>query len=132
MFVRRSPAIVLSLVLSSAALAMMPSALASDGGPAKDVDDCMNASTYKLKVSIDEDGRLAVVGAVFSEDDDYWSWKLRHNGDLSASGEVKAREDIDRSFRVVRTMGNFDGPDWIVFRAENERSGEVCRGELYY
>ncbi|MCW2767285.1 MAG: hypothetical protein JWO11_3244, partial [Nocardioides sp.] len=32
MFVQRSPAIVLSLVLSAAALAMTPSALASDGG----------------------------------------------------------------------------------------------------
>jgi hypothetical protein len=131
-FVRRSPAIVLSLVLSSAALAMMPSALASDGGAAKDVDDCSDVSTYKLKVSIDDDARLSVVAAVFSENDDVWSWKLRHNGDLSASGEVKARDDIDRSFRVVRTMGNFDGPDWIAFRAENETTGEVCKGDLYY
>ena len=32
-----------------------------------------------------------------------------------------------RAFRVNRTMINFYGTDNIVFRAENQRTGEVCR-----
>jgi hypothetical protein len=132
MSVRRGPAIVLSLVLGAAALAGASTALASDGGAAKDVDSCQGSSTYKLKVSLldDNSSRLQVVGAVFSADDDVWTWRLKHDGDVSASGEVRARDDIDRSFRVSRTMINFPGPDHIVFRAANERTGEVCRGEV--
>lgn len=133
MFVRRGPAIVLSLVLSAAALVIAPSAMAGDGGTAKDVDDCSpnTSSTYKLRVSIDDDSRLQVIGVVFSDDSDVWTWKLRHNDDVSARGEVRAR-DADRSFRVVRTMVNLAGPDTIAFRAENSNTGEVCRGDLSY
>jgi hypothetical protein len=130
MIVRRSPAIVLSLVLSAAALSVAP-ALAKDGGTAKDVsrNDCDGKSWVRLKLdSIDGNSdRFSVTGAVFSDDDDVWSWKMRHDGDLSADGEVRARDDIDRSFRVTRTMLDFYGDDDVVFRAENERTGEVCK-----
>lgn len=137
MFVRRSPAIVLSLVLSAAALATVPSAVARDGGAVKDGPlrrDCERSSTFKLKVAQAEgnDARLQVVAAVFSDDDDRWAWKLKHDGDLSAQGEVRARDDIDRSFRVVRTMLDFAGPDVVLFRAANQRTGEVCKGEFTY
>ncbi|CAI9414607.1 hypothetical protein [Nocardioides sp. T2.26MG-1] len=135
MLVRRVPAIVLSLVLGAAALASAPIALASDGGSATDGNDgpvrtkCDNTSWVRLNVkSIDNNAdRFQVIGAVFSPDDDVWSWKMRHNGDLSAQGEVKARDDIDRSFRVSRTMLDFYGTDDVVFRAENQQTGEVCR-----
>jgi hypothetical protein len=135
MSVRRGPAIVLSLVLGAAALISAPSALASDGGNAKDGPgrkDCDRSSDVKLRVNTADGNsdRLVVVGAVFSDDDDYWSWKLKHGGDLSAQGEVKARDDIDRSFRVSRTMLNFDGTDTVTFRAENERTGEVCKVDV--
>jgi len=125
MFIRRSPAVVLSLVLSAAALTSAPSALASDGGTAK---DCDNFSTYRLHVSLDEDARLKVVGSVFSQDENTWSWKFKHNGEYSASGEKRAK-DADRSFRVVRSMVDLAGPDLVEFRAENDRTGEVCQGE---
>ena len=132
MFVRRGPAIVLSLVLSAAALFVAPGAAWSDGGAVKDVDDCGGHSTYRLKVTLldGNNSRLQVVGSVFSDDDDVWSWKLKHDGDLSASGEVRARDDIDRSFKVSRSMLNFAGGDAILFRAENEHTGEVCKGEV--
>lgn len=133
MSVRRSPAIVLSLVLGAAALAA-PSALARDGGTAKDGAErksCDGPSDVRLRVDLVEGNsdRLEVVGAVFSADDDVWSWRLRHNGELSAQGEVRARDDVDRSFRVTRTMFNFAGVDNVVFRAENQRTGEICRVE---
>lgn len=130
MIVRRGPAVVLSLVLSAAALSVAP-ALAKDGGVAKDVErnPCGASSSVRLRLEpVDGNAdRFNVIGAVYSEDDDVWSWKLRHNSDLSFWGDVRARDDIDRSFRVTRTMLDVSGVDEVVFRAENQRTGEVCR-----
>jgi hypothetical protein len=36
------------------------------------------------------------------------------------------------SFEVRRTVVNAKGDDVLVFRAENVRSGEVCRARLVY
>ena len=137
MSVRRGPAIVLSLVLGAAALSSMPSALASDGGNAKDGPvrkGCENASDVRLNIKSIEGNsdRFVVVGAVFSDDDDVWTWKMRHGGDLSAQGDVRARDDIDRSFRVSRTMLDFPGTDDVSFRAENLSTGEACKISLDY
>ncbi len=72
-------------------------------------------------------GVLEVVGVVFSDGEDKWSWKFKHDDDFSAKGEVAAKErEVDRSFRIVRSMINFVGTDLVTFRAENETTGEVC------
>lgn len=140
MFVRRSPAIVLSLVLGAAALSSAP-ALAKDGGaakddPEKDRDPCgAGTATYaRLRVSTldGNDSRLQVVGTVFSDDDDFWEWKLKHDGGVSDNGRARGREDGGLAFRVTRTMIDFPGTDDIVFRAENQRTGEVCRAYVPY
>ncbi|WP_395658001.1 hypothetical protein [Nocardioides sp.] len=137
MIVRRSPAIVLILALSAAALSGAP-ALAKDGGTAKDVDrdtcDPGSASHAKLRVDTldDNSSRLMVVGTVWSDDSDVWAWRLKHNGDLSDDGKARGDEDTDLSFRVIRSMINFNGTDDIVFRAENQRTGEVCRTTVSY
>lgn len=148
MMVRRGPAIVLSLMLSAAALAMAPSATASDGGPAKDiganvpagfeftepekdVNSCEKGSTVKLKVDTDADGRLVAAGIVWSNDEDLWEWRFKHNDELSDKGDIQAK-DANKSFKIVRTMINFTGPDYVVFRAQNTVTDEVCRAELYY
>jgi hypothetical protein len=135
MIVRRGPAVVLSLVLGAAALSGAP-ALAKDGGAAKDGivrDQCGAGTDSRAKLKVDTlDGnstRLSVVGVVFSDDDDVWEWRMRHNGELSFDGRARGREDVDLAFRVSRTMINWDGQDTIVFRAENTRTGEVCRAE---
>jgi hypothetical protein len=135
MLVRRVPAIVLSLALGAAALAVAPVAVAGDGGNATDVakdrDGCDRGSDSfaRLKVGLADgnDSRLQVTGTVFSDDDDVWTWKLKHNGGVSDEGRARGREDVDLSFRISRTMINFLGPDAVVFRAENLRTGEVCR-----
>lgn len=137
MYLRRGPAIVLSLVLSAAALSVAP-ALAKDGGAAKEVDrdgcDAGTSSRAKLKVdTVDgNNSRLQVVGSVWSDDSDLWTWKLKHNGEVSDDGRARGREESDLSFRVIRTMINFYGPDSVVFRAENQRTGEVCRMSVSY
>ena len=142
MSVRRGPAIVLSLMLSAAALATTPPAFASDGGAAKGdkvlsaqrmdentestKKDCDGSSEVKLRVTVRDNGRLETVSTVWSDDDDVWSWKLKHEGDVSDEGEVKAK-DADKSFKIIRTMVDFNGPDTVNFRAENTKTGEVCR-----
>ena len=140
MSVRRSPAIVLSLVLGAAALLTVPNAAWSDGGTATDVqsdrDSCGpgTASRAKLKVGNFENNnsRLVVIGTVWSDDTDAWDWKLKHNGEVSDSGRARGSEDTDLSFRVSRAMFDGYGTDDIVFRAENARTGEVCRTFVDY
>ena len=139
MSVRRGPAIVLSLALSAAALALAPPAQASDGGAAKGVSlrlrddaaavkkkDCDGSSEVKLRITLRDNGRLETVSTVWSDDNDVWSWRLKHEGDVSDEGGVKAK-DADKSFKIIRTMVDFNGPDTVNFRAENTKTGEVCR-----
>jgi hypothetical protein len=133
MIFRRGPVIVLSLVLGAAALVVTPSVAAGDDGTAKEinVNECERSSTVRLKVLLNEDGRLEVTGIVWSDDEDVWDWKFKHNDDVSADGDVKAR-DADKSFKIVRTMYNFTGPDSVFFRADNATTGEACKVTVSY
>ena len=131
MIVRRGPGIVLSLVLSAAAFAMAPSAMADDVGTAKDVDPCTQSATVKLRSVTRDDGRIEIGGTVWSNDDNVWDWRFKHNGDLSFDGAIKADGDQAKSFRVERTMVP-STPDKIIFRAENRANGQVCRAEINY
>ena len=92
------------------------------------------SASSKVKVRVDPfgDDRFEVTGIVYSSDDYTWSWRFKHEEDISAKGEAKADGDGEgRSFKVVRTMVNFPGAaDHIVFRAENEHTGEVCRVDV--
>ena len=130
MFVRRRLATVLTLGVSAAALVLAPSAMAGGGEPAKEKDECQNSSLVKIKVT-PEGGNFEVVGVVWSDDDDIWDWKMKHNGDDSAEGSVRAK-DTDKSFRITRIMLDFSGVDSFVFRAQNRRTDEVCRASLTY
>ena len=143
MSVLRSLAFGLSLALSSAALVGASSALASEGETAKidyraaepdqEFFPCTGTSTVKVKVEADALGGLLVTGVVFSDGEDRWPWKFKHDDDFSFRGEVRAKErEVDRSFRVVRSMVNFDGTDVVTFRAENETTAELCVAELAY
>ncbi|MFC4785059.1 hypothetical protein ACT8ZV_11315 [Nocardioides sp. MAHUQ-72] len=116
---RRGPAIVLSLVLGAAALVTAPCAVAGDGGTAKDKDPCSDSATVKLRVEPYGDDRFEATGVVWSDDEDVWDWRFRHD-DVSARGSVRAK-DADRSFRMVRTrIGVTDRTQAAVWA---ERSG---------
>src|SRR5687768_15551452 len=112
MIVRRSPAVVLSLVLGAAALLSVPGAAWSDGGAATDVekdrDSCGagTATRAKLKVGTLEgnNARLVVIGTVWSDDSDLWDWKMKHNGEVSDDGRNRGSESTERAFQVSRTM----------------------------
>lgn len=113
-------------VLVAAAPAQAKSSVVSDGSC-----KASPGSTWKVKVQQEENGSLTVIASVFSEDTDEWSWKLKHNDDVSAKGTVTAR-DADRSFRITRSMINFGGADEVTFRAGNKDSDEVCRGDVTF
>ena len=131
MSARRVVVVMLSLGLSAAALVSAPSALSND-----DVDgrvDCARAndarpSQHRLHIVSEGSGRLSVVGSVFSDDEDLWEWRMKHNFDISSEGRVMAK-DANRSFRIERSMIDLPGTDTILFMARNTETGEVCRSE---
>ena len=93
--------------------------------------NCSGKADWKLKASPDN-GRIEVEGEVDSNHNGQkWSWKIKHNGSLSASG-TKTTVAPSGSFEVRRTLVNVRGDDRIVFKATNNRSGQVCRGALTF
>lgn len=128
----RAPRILLGLLLALSMVLAGPSASArKDDGSIKDRTSCRESSSVKLKVAPQTNGILQVTAVVWSDDSDTWNWKMKHNDDTSAKGEVKAK-DADKSFKIVRDMADFSGPDYIEFRAQNNATGEVCKNELVY
>jgi hypothetical protein len=128
---RRAPRSILAGLLASAVLLAVPAAQAKDDDPPPKTVDCRKTSEVKLKAEDDGGGVIKVTASVFSEDDDTWDWKLKHNDDVSYKGTVKAK-DADRSFRIVRDMADFSGTDDIAFRAQNNATGEVCSVAVQY
>jgi hypothetical protein len=144
MIVRRALVALLSLGLSATTIAMAPSAgavdprSATDGharrasAPTKDTEPCSGRSTTRLRVVSEDSGVLLARGMVWTDGTDKWSWRFKHNADVSAHGTVKAHPGRQRAFQVTRSMVNLIGPDHFVFRAENLASGEVCRVDVFY
>lgn len=92
---------------------------------------CTGTSDWKLKVG-PEDGRLGVEGQVDSNRvGQTWTWRIVHNGSVSATG-TRTTLAPSGSFTVRRTVLNRAGTDSIVWRADNVRSGETCRGTLSF
>ena len=108
-----------------------PVAFAHGGDDKERRGSCTRSTDWKVKVG-PEDGRLEVEGEVDSNrNGQTWRWRIMHNGSLSASGTRVTRAPSG-SFEVRRTVVNLRGPDQIVFRARNPRSGEVCRGTVNF
>ena len=126
---RRAPRAVLAGLLAGGVLLGIPAAQADDPPPA--LEECRKSSEVKLKAEDDGGGIIKVSASVFSEDDDTWDWKMKHNDEVSYKGTVKAK-DADRSFRIIRNMADFSGTDDIGFRAQNNVTGEVCSVSLSY
>ncbi|MGA8257278.1 MAG: hypothetical protein WB767_11965 [Nocardioides sp.] len=122
---RRGIVATLSLVLGAAALVSAPVAVSSGNDSAR--EDCARSSEHRLRVVVNDENssRLTVIGVVFSNDEDVWEWRMKHNGDISADGKVQAK-DRERSFRIQRTMIDLTGPDTIQFAARNTVTGELC------
>jgi hypothetical protein len=106
-------------------------AIASHGGngDVRTSGSCSGRADWKLKATPD-DGRIEVEGEIDSNrSGQVWSWKLKHNGSVSAKGR-KTTGGASGSFEVQRRMANLAGADHFVFRAEH--AGQVCRGTISY
>jgi hypothetical protein len=120
-----------ALVMGAAFALPMTSAEAAKAGSVIKSGSCSARADWKLKASPDN-GRIEVEAEVDSNvNGQSWNWRLRHNGSLTASG-TKSTRAPSGSFTVQRTLVNVKGPDTIVFKATNPKSGETCVGKLIF
>lgn len=90
---------------------------------------CSGSARWDLKVKTD-DGGLEVEGEVDSNvNGQTWSWRIVHNGSVSARGTATTRGPSG-SFSVERRITNLAGTDRVAFAAS--RNGQTCRGSLRF
>ncbi len=131
MVTRRALAAVAAAAFTLTAGLLSPAA-ADHGGGGDDVrtsGHCSGHAHWKLKAKPD-DGRIEVEGEIDSNaSGQTWTWKLKHDGSVSAHGSKKT-SGRSGSFEIERRMTNLSGKDHFVFRAEHR--GQVCRGTISY
>ena len=89
---------------------------------------CSGTADWELRARLDEDRRIEIRAEIdHTRSGRTWSWKIKHNGSVSASGRAVAR---DGRFEVRRSLVDLDGVDHCVFRAVRVKTGEVCRGTI--
>jgi hypothetical protein len=121
----------LGLALGTAAavtIAMLPSSVAASDAEIRRSGSCSGKSDWQMRAKWDDDSRIELRGRVENtRSGQTWSWKIKHNGSVSASGRAVTRSG---SFEVRRALVDLPGVDHCVFRAERVRTGEVCRGRI--
>lgn len=127
--IRRTQAMAAASLALLLALPTSGPARASGGDAVRRSGGCTGAATWTLKAKAD-DGRLEVEAEVDSRRSGQdWRWRLRHNGSTTAHG-VATTSGTSHSFTVRRRVVDLNGPDTIGWRAEDLKSGQVCRGHL--
>jgi hypothetical protein len=120
-----------SLVSGTALVALAVPASAKGGDDVVARGACSGSTHWKLKAGPD-DGRLEVEAEVDSNHaGQTWTWRLTHNGAVSASGTSTTRAPSG-SFEVGRRMSNLAGTDTVTLRASNTRNGETCVGTVRF
>ena len=126
---RIATAAALATVTAATTLPAFP-ALAKDGDVVRR-GACSGATHWKVKAG-PEDGRIEVEGEIDSnKSGQVWTWRLLHNGSLSAKGTAKTA-GASGSFTVRRTVTNLAGADHLKFRAVRSATGEVCNGSVTF
>jgi len=120
------------LVLGTVAallVAGLPSSVsASDDDEVRKGGSCSGGADWEMRARWDDDNRIEVRGEVdHTTSGRAWSWKIKHNGSVSAQGRAVARGG---DFEVRRSLVDLAGTDHCVFRAVKVRTGEVCRGAI--
>mgnify|MGYP003552627133 CR=1 FL=1 len=91
--------------------------------------NCSGTADWKVKAKF-RDGGIEFEGEVDSNrNGQVWSWRIKHNGSVSAHGQSTTRGPSG-SFSVERRMVDLSGTDQFVFRAVHNATGQVCRGTL--
>src|SRR3954452_5265540 len=119
-----------SLVVVATALGVAPAQASGGGGDAvRKSGNCSGSTNWKLKAKPD-DGRIEVEGEIDSNRvGQTWTWRIVHNGSVSAKGS-KVTQAPSGSFSVERHLVNLAGPDKLVLKSKNLKSGETCRGTV--
>ena len=124
---RRAIGSALLLATIGAATLSLPAGVAAKDGDIIRTGNCSGASDWKLKLS-PEDGRIEVEFEVDSNRvGQTWNVRLKRNGNVFFSG-TRTTQAPSGSFEVERRTNNGPGSDFIVGRAVNPNTGEVCRG----
>lgn len=127
MNLRRTIAVA-ALCAATVPLAGTVPAFAKDGEVLR-TGSCTGNSDWKVKAAPD-DGRFEVEGEVDSNRvGQTWTWKIRHNGTVSAKGTAVTVAPSG-SFSVERRMSNLAGVDTFTFRGINPATGEICKGTV--
>jgi hypothetical protein len=121
--------------LAAFALALTAVLATPGSGSASGGDDevqmsgsCSGTATWELRARSEDDQRIEVRATVdHTSSGQAWSWKIKHNGSVSATGRSVTRSG---ELEVRRSLVDLAGTDHCVFRAVRIRTGEVCRGVI--
>jgi hypothetical protein len=105
--------LVVALTTSTAVLAVAAAPAEGKGDDVVRRGSCTGASHWRVTVG-SEDGRLEVEGEIDGRAGHTWTWRIMHDGSVSAKGT-----------RVTRRPS---GSDTIVLRVRDTRTGERCVG----
>ena len=107
-----------------------PAVFAKDGDVIER-GNCSGKSDWKLKLS-PENGRIEVEFEVDqNRNGDTWAVRMKDNGDRFFKGN-RTTKAPSGSFEVRKVTANLSGPDNIVAKATNQRTGETCRGKATF
>jgi len=124
---RRSIGSILMLGTIGAAMLSLPIGVAAKDGDIVRTGNCSNRSDWKLKLS-PENGKIEVEFEVDSNvNGQTWNVRLKNDGNVFFTG-MRTTQAPSGSFSVRRLSTNGAGSDFIVGRAVNQKTGEVCRG----
>jgi hypothetical protein len=116
-----------AIALFGAGMVIFPTAVAAKDGDVIRQGNCSAASDWKLKLS-PEDGRIEVEFEVDSNRvGQTWNVTLKRDGNVFFRGQ-RVTKAPSGSFEVRRVISNSPGDDFVVGRAVNQATGEVCRG----
>ena len=111
----------------AAALGLLAGPAAANDADVIREGECSGASDWKLKLS-PENGQIEIE---FEVDQnvvgDVWDVVIKRNGIRVFRGQ-RTTVAPSGEFEVRRVVANLDGSDFVVARATNTVTGEVCRG----
>ena len=119
------------LLLGTAAaviVALIPSGAGASDDEVRRSGSCSGTSDWEMRAKWDSEQRIELRGRVENtRAGQAWTWKIKHNGSVSAQGRAVTGSS---GFEVRRALVDLAGVDHCVFRAERQRTGEVCRGRI--
>ncbi len=118
-------------VSAALAVVMVPSSVSAySDDEVRRGGSCSGSADWRIRAKWDENHRIEFRGRVFhTRSGQAWTWKIKHNGSVSAQGRTITRNG---QFEIRRSLVDLRGTDRCVFRAVRVGTGEVCRGRIVW